>query len=164
MTECYCGSGKSYAECCEPVIKGAKVAETAEELMRARYSAFVAHEIDFIMDTVVPNQSDNMSREAVERWSRKTDWKKLEITGTEAGSKDDETGSVDFKAFSMLDGVMQCHHEHAMFKKIDGKWFFEDGTQIMPEQVRRESPKIGRNDPCPCGSGKKYKKCCGKDL
>ena len=28
--------------------------------------------------------------------------------------------------------------------------------------VRRESPKVGRNDPCPCGSGKKYKKCCGQ--
>ena len=27
----------------------------------------------------------------------------------------------------------------------------------------RETPKVGRNDPCPCGSGKKYKKCCGKD-
>ncbi len=31
------------------------------------------------------------------------------------------------------------------------------------KQVVRESPKIGRNDPCPCGSGKKYKKCCGKN-
>lgn len=30
------------------------------------------------------------------------------------------------------------------------------------ETFRRESPRIGRNDPCPCGSGKKYKKCCGK--
>ena len=28
--------------------------------------------------------------------------------------------------------------------------------------IRREEPKIGRNDPCPCGSGKKYKKCCGR--
>jgi uncharacterized protein YecA (UPF0149 family) len=27
--------------------------------------------------------------------------------------------------------------------------------------VRRDTPKVGRNDPCPCGSGKKYKKCCG---
>ena len=163
MAECYCGSGKNYEECCEPIIKGKKAAVTAEELMRARYSAFAAHEIDFIMDTVVPDQTGNMTRDAVERWSKKTDWKKLEITGTEAGGKNDETGSVDFKAFSMLDGVMQCHHEHAMFKKINGKWFFEDGTQIMPEQVRRETPKVGRNDPCPCGSGKKYKKCCGKD-
>lgn len=33
-----------------------------------------------------------------------------------------------------------------------------------PETVRRDHPKIGRNDPCPCGSGKKYKHCCGKDL
>lgn len=30
------------------------------------------------------------------------------------------------------------------------------------ETVKREAPKVGRNDPCPCGSGKKYKKCCGK--
>jgi uncharacterized protein len=30
-----------------------------------------------------------------------------------------------------------------------------------PQTVRRESPKIGRNDPCPCGSGKKFKQCCG---
>jgi len=29
--------------------------------------------------------------------------------------------------------------------------------------VRRDRPKVGRNDPCPCGSGKKYKKCHGKD-
>ena len=34
-------------------------------------------------------------------------------------------------------------------------------TQERPEPIRREEPKVGRNDPCPCGSGKKYKKCCG---
>ena len=31
------------------------------------------------------------------------------------------------------------------------------------ETVRRETPKVGRNDPCPCGSGKKYKHCCGRN-
>lgn len=36
------------------------------------------------------------------------------------------------------------------------------GDVIQVKTVRRESPKTGRNDPCPCGSGKKYKKCCGK--
>ena len=30
------------------------------------------------------------------------------------------------------------------------------------EPIKRETPKVGRNDPCPCGSGKKYKKCCGR--
>ena len=40
-------------------------------------------------------------------------------------------------------------------------------TGEMPERgkpIVREEPKVGRNDPCPCGSGKKYKKCCGKNL
>jgi preprotein translocase subunit SecA len=32
------------------------------------------------------------------------------------------------------------------------------------KQIRLEHPKVGRNDPCPCGSGKKYKKCCGKNV
>ena len=32
-----------------------------------------------------------------------------------------------------------------------------------PEPIKRDLPKVGRNDPCPCGSGKKYKKCCGQN-
>ncbi len=40
-----------------------------------------------------------------------------------------------------------------------------EGGRLFPgkiETFRREAPKVGRNDPCPCGSGKKFKKCCGK--
>ena len=40
-----------------------------------------------------------------------------------------------------------------------------DGGRLFPGKVetfRRETPKVGRNDPCPCGSGKKFKRCCGK--
>ena len=37
-----------------------------------------------------------------------------------------------------------------------------DSGPKKPATVKREAPKVGRNDPCPCGSGKKYKKCCGK--
>jgi len=35
-------------------------------------------------------------------------------------------------------------------------------SDVKPRPVRRKTPKVGRNDPCPCGSGKKYKKCCGR--
>ncbi|MDZ7637918.1 MAG: SEC-C metal-binding domain-containing protein [Bryobacterales bacterium] len=35
------------------------------------------------------------------------------------------------------------------------------GEGDAPKSVKRAEPKVGRNDPCPCGSGKKYKKCCG---
>jgi preprotein translocase subunit SecA len=38
------------------------------------------------------------------------------------------------------------------------------GDDAVPKTVRRDEPKIGRNDPCPCGSGKKYKKCHGANL
>src|SRR6478735_5830058 len=38
-----------------------------------------------------------------------------------------------------------------------------EGAEAKGETVRRDKPKVGRNDPCPCGSGKKYKKCHGKD-
>jgi uncharacterized protein YecA (UPF0149 family) len=36
-----------------------------------------------------------------------------------------------------------------------------DGNGDTPSQVKRDAPKVGRNDPCPCGSGKKFKKCHG---
>ena len=56
------------------------------------------------------------------------------------------------------------HHEHAYFKKLDGEWKFIDGEIESGVPYVREEPKIGRNDPCPCGSGKKYKKCCGRHV
>ena len=37
-----------------------------------------------------------------------------------------------------------------------------DNDTVRKETVKNEEPKVGRNDPCPCGSGKKYKQCCGK--
>ena len=54
------------------------------------------------------------------------------------------------------------HHERAEFSRIDGRWFYIDGEMIKAKPVVREAPKVGRNEPCPCGSGKKYKKCCGR--
>jgi SEC-C motif-containing protein len=55
--------------------------------------------------------------------------------------------------------VTRDHHERSEFKKRDGQWYFMDG-KLVQEPVRA-ADKVGRNDPCPCGSGKKYKKCCG---
>ncbi len=41
---------------------------------------------------------------------------------------------------------------------------FDAAVQTAPTPTRRDEPKVGRNDPCPCGSGKKYKKCCGAGI
>ena len=42
------------------------------------------------------------------------------------------------------------------------KFYRIDVNPLWKGTVKRETPKVGRNDPCPCGSGKKYKKCCGR--
>ena len=59
-------------------------------------------------------------------------------------------------------GMPQSLREDAFFRREDGRWYYVDGNVHGQDPYRRETPKIGRNEPCPCGSGKKYKKCCGK--
>ena len=56
---------------------------------------------------------------------------------------------------------MQNVHEIAGFKKFDDEWKYVAGN-VIPTTVKRVCKKVGRNEPCPCGSGKKYKNCCGR--
>lgn len=156
--ECPCLSQKKYVECCEPLHKGEKNAETAEELMRSRYAAFVQNEIDYVISTHHPETRETVDRKEIEEWSKNSDWKGLEILGTQNGEPSDEEGVVDFIARYEVDGEEVEHKERSLFKKADGSWFFYNAASLDP--VKREGPKVGRNDPCPCGSGKKYKKCC----
>lgn len=160
---CPCGSGKKFSRCCAPIINGGAKAKTAEALMRARYSAYVAHEIDFIINTCETGEGINdIDRKATEDWSRNSVWHGLKILRVEKGGEKDEEGVVEFEADYTLRGMKDRHHETAAFKKINGEWLYANGA-LKTTTVVREGKKIGRNDPCPCGSGKKYKKCCGKN-
>ena len=76
------------------------------------------------------------------------------------GQPEDAEGFVEFKAYYTLGGEDVTHHEVASFRKEDGAWYFVEGEPVRQQPFVREEPKVGRNDPCPCGSGKKYKKCC----
>ena len=159
---CPGGSGKAYAECCEPIIKGTTKAPTAESLMRARYTSYVKQEIDFIINTC--EDSDEVAeidRKATEDWSKNSTWHGLQILRTEKGTESDEEGIVEFEATYTRKQIRDVHHELAYFKKVNGDWMYSVG-QLKTTTVVREGAKICRNDPCPCGSGKKYKKCCGK--
>lgn len=80
----------------------------------------------------------------------------------EGGGEDDTKGMVEFVARYRKNSQAFDHHEIAEFVKEDDRWYFKDGHAPQPMQAIRNGPKIGRNDPCPCGSGKKYKKCCAK--
>jgi SEC-C motif-containing protein len=158
---CPCGTQKPYSGCCEGVIKGLITPASAADLMRARYSAFARHEIDFILDSVSPARRKDFDRKGIEDWSRNSDWDGLEIVSTEKGGPGDATGQVEFIAKYREKGEENKHHELATFVKIEGSWYFDDGRAPPVKQVRSEGPKVGRNDPCPCGSGKKFKKCHG---
>jgi len=158
---CPCGSEKEYASCCEPFVKGERPAPTAEALMRSRYTAYVKEEIPYLKETLTTAQQSDFSDEETRKWARSSKWLGLEIVRAEGGEAGDEKGVVEFQAHFEADGKKQTHHEVAEFTKSDGHWRYA-GMQAAPGQtVRRAEPKVGRNDPCPCGSGKKYKKCCG---
>jgi SEC-C motif domain protein len=161
MNECPCGSGQSYSDCCEPFIKGEKQAPNAEALMRARYSAHVNSEIDYIHDTTLPSKRGTFNRTRLLNWTKHAEWLGLEILETTDGGPEDTAGTVEFVARYREKGKRINHHELAEFTREEERWYFKDGNAPKTEQFVRQSPKVGRNDPCPCGSGKKYKKCCG---
>jgi SEC-C motif-containing protein len=160
--DCPCGSGQSYDQCCQPVIAGTAPAATPEALMRARYSAFVTEEIDFLRQSLHPEHREDHDPDAVRDWARESHWQGLEILATEGGGPGDDTGRVEFACEYTLEEEFHRHHEDARFARHDGRWYFVDGEAVVPRPYRRQAPKVGRNDPCPCGSGKKFKKCCGR--
>jgi SEC-C motif-containing protein len=159
--DCPCGSGKGFEGCCGPLLAGAREAATAEELMRSRYTAFVEADVAYIARTRHPRSSNRFDERAVREWAEESEWKGLEIKKIVAGGAEDETGVVEFVATYVQDGARELHEERAEFVRCEGRWTFVDGDYVKPETFHRGAPKVGRNDPCPCGSGKKRKKCCG---
>lgn len=158
---CPCGSEKSLSSCCLPLIQGKQKAETAEELLKARYTAFTRGDVDFILSTHHSKTREQIKREEVEEWSKGSDWVRLQVVKSEGGQPKDEKGMIQFLAQYRVDGKMHDHWEVSQFEKENGEWRFYDAQALKPEPIRRAEPKTGRNDPCSCGSGKKFKKCCG---
>jgi SEC-C motif-containing protein len=158
---CPCGSGLDYSACCEPYISGAKDAPTAEALMRSRDSAYAVHNVDYIVKTCDPEGKEKIDLKQTRDWSEKSNWLGLKILSVSAGGPADNEGVVEFEASYERDRLKDVHHEKARFKKKNGTWYYEEGD-IVPKTVVRAGPKVGRNEPCPCGSGKKYKHCHGK--
>ncbi|MEM7376308.1 MAG: YchJ family protein [Pseudomonadota bacterium] len=161
MSECACGSGSAYAACCQPYIEGKTPVDTAESLLRARYTAHAVVAVDYIVNTTHPDARGDVDAEATRRWAERSEWLGLEVRSVERGGVDDASGQIEFVAhYRDAQGRRQAHHELAEFEKHEGAWFFKDAVAPSTAPVRRSAPKVGRNDPCPCGSGKKYKKCC----
>ena len=159
MNECPCGSAQPLEACCGPYIDGAP-APTAESTMRSRYSAHVLGNAEYLVATLSSDQRAGYDREEAEQSFADTKWLGLEIRKTDKGGDDDETGEVEFVARYRSGKQQVAHHELSFFTREDGRWVFA-GCKMNPKAPTVSVVKIGRNAPCSCGSGKKYKKCCG---
>lgn len=162
MTICSCGSDLNLEDCCLPYIEGTKPAPTPEALMRSRYTAHTIKNYDYLDTSTHPSMREEVTSEEMRAWSESVEWLGLEILSTRGGQEGEVTGEVSFVARYAISGVPQELREDSFFRREEDQWYYVDGNVHGGEPVRRESPKVGRNEPCPCGSGKKFKKCCWK--
>lgn len=148
-TACPCGSQQPYQHCCQPLHQGEQHADTAEQLMRSRFSAFAKQDVDYLIHTLHPAQHADSDRQQITTLLSLCQWKALVILDAQATE-------VEFVAFYQENDSTQWQqlHERSTFEQIDGQWYYVGGT-ILPAK------KWGRNDPCWCGSGTKLKKCHG---
>ena len=150
---CPCGLG-DYKECCQPLHLGLAKAQTAEQLMRSRYSAFSKHEIDYIVKTTAQGQQDFLDVPAITDWANTNQWLKLEVIKSN-DKVDKNHGLVEFKAHYHDGKQSQVHHELSHFVKVNESWYFLDPTTDQ---------QITMKQSCICGSGKKFKQCCAQFL
>ncbi len=177
---CPCGNPRHYQDCCQALIEQRRQAQTAEQLMRSRYTAHVVNAIDYLLDTWAPELQAQLDLQQIRQWAEESQWLGLEIVTTHAGLAQDCQGQVEFIAHYRQHGQLYQHRERSHFRRgplittqqsstdpstncssrpqTEQPWYFVDGEAI---ESNPKEQKTGRNQPCPCGSGRKFKRCCG---
>ena len=124
--------------------------------MRSRYTAHALARVPYILATCHPSILRKQDAAALARWCENSEFMKLEVLETKAGGVNDEEGTVRFMAWIKEKGKLDGLHERSTFTRHEGLWTYLSGQQLPVKMP-------GVNDPCPCGSGLKFKKCCGAD-
>lgn len=120
---CPCLNGLPYEACCGRLHAGSAVAETAEQLMRSRFSAFAVGDPDYLLATWHPTtRPRSLDLNGDLRWYR------LDIIATRGGGPDDATGVVEFEAFYRSPAGSGSQHEVSRFRRDAGRWSYLDGT------------------------------------
>ncbi len=153
---CPCGSGQTFGQCCAPIIDQQRPAASAEQLMRSRFSAHFIGDYRHLHRTYLETSRRPFVEEDLS--AGELQWSRLVVHTHEPGPRAD-TAFVDFTAYFRDGDQEHPLHEKSEFQRIDGQWFYTKSVRTGPAPVKA-SPKVGRNDPCPCGSGKKHKHCC----
>ncbi len=141
----------TYDACCGALIDGRRSAQTPEELMRSRYSAYAVGAGGYLVETTSEENRYEGDIALIEEHANGSEWLKLEVLSS---SRKGDEGMVEFKAYYKENGEIRVHHEKSLFLLRSQRWYYDSGTLY--------ECRPGRNDTCPCGSNKKYKKCCGK--
>lgn len=126
--------------------------------MRSRYAAYALGRLDYIAATCAGPAAAGFDVKQAEQSQLGTRWLGLEIVRSRKGREADDDGTVSFIARYSQNGTAGALEETSTFRRIDGRWLYWDR---LNEAAAPRQASVGRNDPCPCGSGKKYKKCCG---
>jgi SEC-C motif-containing protein len=126
VAACPCGSGKTYVTCCGLRHSGMRPAETAEDLMRARYSAYVMGKGDYLVATQGPAVASE-GAQALSEWGRSVRWLGLKVLRTERGQAGDARGTVEFEARFEQNGREVVQHEVSRFDKVNGQWRYISG-------------------------------------
>ncbi|MDM9624988.1 YchJ family metal-binding protein [Rhizobium sp. S152] len=162
MASCPCCSTRDFDDCCGPFVAG-KPVPSAEALMRSRYTATTLADLDYLEKTCTENALMSFNRIDMERSLPDAEWVGMEVRRTDRGTEADEDGTVEFAFRYRYRGRDFTQVERANCVRQDGTWLFDD-SEVNPTPPPVRVLQIGRNDPCPCGSGQKYKKCChGQD-
>lgn len=143
--KCTCGYEKEFSECCGAIINSKTKANSAEELMRSRYSAYVKGDSAYLIKTSSKENQHVDDAKLIEEFSNSVEWLKLDVLHV-------EKRKVEFKAYYKEDNKIHVLHEKSNFIFHDDMWLYVDGKLF--------NSKVERNESCPCGSGKKFKKCC----
>ena len=128
MQTCPCGLNKAFDQCCGSIINKHTDAQTAEQLMRSRYTAFTLANIDYLMSSHHPKTRPIKEKKDILKWAESVKWLGLQILFTNKGSVSDEEGVVKFKALFIENGIPQELIEESVFVKENGKWFYVSGT------------------------------------
>ena len=129
---CRCGTGKTYAQCCEPYLRRKSHPQTAEQLMRSRFSAFCMNNFQYLNDSHHPAKRSALSPVQLKQKSSQTNWISLRIIDTENGQPEQDIGLVEFAACFEEEGRYYELREKSNFLKGDGRWFYLDGdTQVL---------------------------------
>lgn len=156
---CPCGLEKIFENCCYQLITGISKANSPEQLMRSRYTAYATNNAKYIHHTYSQKNQKEHSIDDIEQWAQQTRWLKLvihKVSSFNEKQNSDELAQVEFSAFYLYQGKINHMRECSNFIFEADEWRYHDGEVSINHIVTK--PK--RNESCFCQSNKKFKQCC----